>query len=288
MHYIAFTHFPGGKPKALTFSYDDGNERDRRLAALFNKYGLKGTFHLNSSLLDKPERVTAAELKTLFAGHEVSAHGVFHSFLDHQPDTQIAAELREDCLALERCVGYPVRGMSYPYGNHNDRVVRVLGQAGIRYARTVKATKAFTLPEDFLRWHPTCHHRDLTPELVMRFLKSDRGALRRGLLLFYIWGHSFEFKTDEDWTKMEEFCRGLAGQPDVWYATNIEIYDYITALHRLEFSADHSLVFNPSALEVWFTVDDAVVNVGPGATLQIRKQNEDNHRGAETQRKESL
>ena len=40
--------FPGGKHKALTMSYDDGKEDDKRLVALFNKYGIKGTFHLNS------------------------------------------------------------------------------------------------------------------------------------------------------------------------------------------------------------------------------------------------
>ena len=30
-----------GKKKAVTFSYDDGVEQDRRLIALFNKYGMK-------------------------------------------------------------------------------------------------------------------------------------------------------------------------------------------------------------------------------------------------------
>ena len=32
--------FPGGKHKALTMSYDDGKEDDKRLVALFNKYGI--------------------------------------------------------------------------------------------------------------------------------------------------------------------------------------------------------------------------------------------------------
>ena len=34
--------------KALTFSYDDGVEQDRRLVELFNKNNLKCTFNLNS------------------------------------------------------------------------------------------------------------------------------------------------------------------------------------------------------------------------------------------------
>ena len=37
-----------GKMKAVTFSYDDGVTQDKRLISLFNKYGLKCTFNLNS------------------------------------------------------------------------------------------------------------------------------------------------------------------------------------------------------------------------------------------------
>ena len=44
---LFFDRFPGGKHKAVTFSYDDGCENDARLVALLNQYGMKGTFHLN-------------------------------------------------------------------------------------------------------------------------------------------------------------------------------------------------------------------------------------------------
>ena len=37
--------------KSLTFSYDDGVTQDVRLIEIFNKYGLKATFNLNSELL---------------------------------------------------------------------------------------------------------------------------------------------------------------------------------------------------------------------------------------------
>ena len=37
-----------GKMKAVTFSYDDGVTQDKRLIELFNKYGLKATFNINS------------------------------------------------------------------------------------------------------------------------------------------------------------------------------------------------------------------------------------------------
>ena len=37
--------------KFLTFSYDDGVTQDIRLIELFNKYGMKATFNINSELL---------------------------------------------------------------------------------------------------------------------------------------------------------------------------------------------------------------------------------------------
>ena len=40
-----------GKLKAVTFSYDDGVMMDKRLVEIFNRYGMKATFNLNSGLL---------------------------------------------------------------------------------------------------------------------------------------------------------------------------------------------------------------------------------------------
>ena len=36
--------------KAVTFSYDDGNEQDEKLLEIFNDYGMKATFHVNTGL----------------------------------------------------------------------------------------------------------------------------------------------------------------------------------------------------------------------------------------------
>lgn len=45
-----FMRFPEGRKKAVTLSYDDGVEQDMRLVEVMEKYGLKGTFNLNSGL----------------------------------------------------------------------------------------------------------------------------------------------------------------------------------------------------------------------------------------------
>ena len=81
--------FPGGKHKALTMSYDDGKYQDRKLIEIFNKYGIKGTFHLNSDLLTNPERISKDEINSLYQGHEVSAHTCTHPTIARCPKEQI-------------------------------------------------------------------------------------------------------------------------------------------------------------------------------------------------------
>lgn len=52
---ISTKYFKDKKTKALTMSYDDGTFEDYRLVELFNKYGIKSTFHLNSRYLDRDD-----------------------------------------------------------------------------------------------------------------------------------------------------------------------------------------------------------------------------------------
>ena len=53
MKKIEFNVFPEGKRKAVTFSYDDGQIFDVKLAEMFDDYGIRCTFNLNSPPLRK-------------------------------------------------------------------------------------------------------------------------------------------------------------------------------------------------------------------------------------------
>ena len=58
-----YIRFPEGKGKAVTFSYDDGARSDLRLAEIFDKYGVKGTFNVCGGMIGNPNRLTAEEMK---------------------------------------------------------------------------------------------------------------------------------------------------------------------------------------------------------------------------------
>ncbi|OPY85890.1 MAG: Polysaccharide deacetylase [Smithella sp. PtaU1.Bin162] len=150
--------YPEDRLKALTMSYDNGGGENRRLIKIFNRYGIKGTFHLNSGLLNKPIYVLADKVVELYRGHEVSCHGCSHASLYRIGREEIVREMWDDRLALENLVGYPVRGMSYANGRYNREAVNILKNLGFVYGRTVLSTENYNLPDDFITWNPTCHH----------------------------------------------------------------------------------------------------------------------------------
>ena len=251
--------FPNGKSKALTFSFDDGEKKDIRLCQLFNKYGLKGTFNLNSGLMstepdEKSSKVALSQIPEVYAGHEVAVHAYSHPFLEKLTTSQIATEIFEDKRTLEKYTGYVVRGMAYPFGTYNDDVIRVAECLGIKYSRGVHSHYGFGIPTKWLEMPATCHQEyDKIFDLAKTFVEEKATGDWRAThgWLFYIWGHSYEYRTEEDWERMERLCSYLANREDVWYATNIEIYDYVVAYRSLEYSVDMKMVYNPSGLDLW-------------------------------------
>ena len=257
--------FPKGKHKVLTLSYDDGRVEDRRLVEIMNQNGVRGTFHLNSGLVDE-ERIQVEEWKTLYQRHEVSCHTVLHPTISRCPIEQTAMQVLEDRRALERAVGYPVRGMSYPTGSCTDEIVGLLPGLGIEYCRTVGSTDSFGMPENYLKWTATCHHNHNLLENGQKFVELFKAQY---LYMMYVWGHSFEFTRDNNWELIEEFCQLVGNREDIWYATNIEIVDYMKAAKNLKFTIDADKVYNPGFDSVWINVDGMIVEVPGGKTVNI-------------------
>lgn len=262
---IRFDRYPGGVHKALTLSFDDGRDHDRRFVAKLNEYGLIGTFHLNSGFFGRNGYISADEVSSLYEGHEVSAHTVDHPFLEQSPPDQVAHTILADRQALETLVGYPVRGMSYPFGTYNDRIVSMLPSLGIEYARTVASHGTFGMPNDPLTWHPTCHHKQMLDH-VDAFLAPTRHSR---MLLFYVWGHSYEFENDDNWDLIDRFAERVSRREDIWYATNAEIIAYKRALESLRCSVDCKTIHNPSAIGVWVSADGESVHVPAGQTVKL-------------------
>lgn len=225
-----------GRNKFLTFSYDDGVTQDKRLVKIFNKYHLKATFNINSSLLGKPgylrredmwvghNKVEPGEVEELYRGHEIAAHTLTHPHLPELPDEEVIHQVEDDRLQLEKLGGHPVVGLAYPGGGptHDERVVKLIREhTGIRYARTTISNYSFDVQEDLLQFQPTVYHReyDKMMELGEKFIKQETCEKPQ---IFYVWGHSYEFDYYDTWSQFEEFCKMMSGREDICYVTNQE------------------------------------------------------------------
>lgn len=226
-----------GKKKAITFSYDDGVTQDIRLIEIFNRYGLKATFNLNSELLgvvgddfvrnDKSisfARSKAEDIKAIYDGHEVAVHTLTHPFLPGiEDEREIIRQVEQDRLNLSELTGYEVVGMAYPCGgpNNDDRTAKIIQEhTGVKYARAIETNLSFAPQENLYRFQGTVYHHeqwDKLFEIGERFLQEEEG-------IFYIWGHAYEFDIfPERWQQFEEFCQMISGKDDIFYGTNREV-----------------------------------------------------------------
>lgn len=225
-----------GKKKAVTFSFDDGVTQDVKLIQILNKYGLKGTFNLNSALFGlqgclhlndlevNHTKVNADEVRSIYAGHEVAVHTLTHPNLTTQNEPTIVHQVERDRELLSSLCGYEVVGMAYPCGgvNNDDRVAEVIRKnTGVRYARTITSTHAFEKQENLLRFNPSVYYIEKEfDNVVDAFLSSDSAEEQ----LLYIWGHSYEMDAGYiTWKKFESVCEKLSRRADIFYGTNREV-----------------------------------------------------------------
>ena len=183
----------------------------------------------------------------------------------------VTYELMQDKINLEKITHRIVRGFAYPYGDYNNTVVDILKNLGVLYGRTVKSTGGFALPCDFLRYNPTCHHFD--PKLMdycEQFVNmSEESFDGKAPYLFYVWGHAYEFEDTDKWDVRENMARYVSGKSDVWYATNVEIFEYCQSFDKLIFNTERTMLFNPTYQTVYFERMGKNYKVNPGQSIDI-------------------
>lgn len=266
-----------GKRKALTLSYDDGVIQDKRLIAILDKFGLKATFNINTGMYyegdtDPTERgrLTRKSSIALYgnSNHEVAVHALTHPFLERLSSSEIIYEITEDRKNIEKDYGTIARGMAYPFGTYDNKVIEILKMCKIAYSRTVKSTHSFDFPENWLMLHPTCHHNDSElMRLAERFVNTSFNWGKP--MMFYVWGHSYEFDDNNNWHVIEQFAQYIGNKEDIWYATNTEIYDYVAAYNNLNVSYEQRIINNPSAIDVWVEIKGQAYCIKAGETLTI-------------------
>jgi peptidoglycan/xylan/chitin deacetylase (PgdA/CDA1 family) len=112
-------------------------EKDARRAVLDN---LAQQLHAGPVMRDDHRTLSSTELQVLSAAEvvDIGAHTVTHPLLCiRQADLQ-HQEMQESKSRLEELTGKPVEHFSYPFGDHDDAVVRTADSVGFRLACTTE------------------------------------------------------------------------------------------------------------------------------------------------------
>lgn len=258
--------YPNGKKKAFCISYDDGITQDIRFVELLNKYGLKGTFNLNSELMKNGfawihetglviKRLAPDKVVDLYQGHEVASHTLTHPYMNDLSEEEILYQMEEDKKNLEELLQREVHGFAVPFDYYSDLIAECAKKSGFSYARMSEETYSYAPPEKEYYWAAGAFHTSPKFDVfVDDFFETDEE-----LALCQIVGHSYDLDTEQMWEQMEEIFKRVAEDGDIVSMANIELVRYLKAMKKVVITENG--IENHSDVELWFEEDGEVFRV---------------------------
>ena len=201
--------------------WDDGNLDDLRLCGLLRKHRATAGFNLNAGLMrderyhawdyqgTKPVwKLSTGEAPAVYAGFDIANHTLTHPHPTKLADADLAREIREGRDRLEQLFGAAVPGFAYPFGDYDARVMDAVRAAGHVYARTCNnAAEVLAAPDPMDQ--PTSRFH-LAADFWQEF---ERVRAADGV--FWFWGHSYEFITEDDWSAFDAKLARIGATPGV-------------------------------------------------------------------------
>lgn len=266
--------YPCGKRKAFNVTYDDGVLQDVRFVELLNRYRLKGTFNLNSGLMERQfewthesgcvvKRLSPNAAASLYEGHEIASHTLTHPYMDSFSREEILRELSADKANLEKLFGRKIKGFAVPFYYYSDLIEQCVKECGFEYARISEESHSFSPQNDRYRWRATVFHCDDNLEnLTQQFLETEEE-----LAVFQIVGHSYDLDVENMWERMEGMFAAIGRQDDILPMTTLEIIDYLQAMNGAEITDRY--IHNHSNRSLWFSIDGTICEVKPNGTIPL-------------------
>ena len=218
-------------------SWDDGHPLDLRIGEMLIKHGLAGTFFVPIQNREGDAVMTGAEMRELDSAHEVASHTRTHRYLLSCSSSDALAEIETGKQQLEDFLGHSVEGFCYPGGKFDQKISRMVRNAGFSYARTVENLRIdfgqnlWEIPTT-LQFYPhgpstllknsARHWAFSKPTLIVpRFRHRDFFAYARYLAqycvkskaIFHLWGHSWEIEEFGLWAELDNFFDFLGDLP---------------------------------------------------------------------------
>ena len=265
--------YPNGKKKAFNITFDDGITQDIRFVEMMNKYGLKGTFNLNSGLMENEfewthkcglviKRLPKSSVVDLYKGHEIASHTLTHPFMNEMSEDEIMHELVEDKKNLEELFGCEILGFAIPFDYYSELIKNCAKKCGFEYSRMSEERYSYEPPSDYFNWAAGTYH--VMPgfeKFVEEFFEIDEE-----LALCQIVGHAYDLDTKDMWEKYEDILKRVS-EDDVESMTNLELVQYLKAMRSADISQDR--IVNNSDMKLWFECDGQVISVSAREEFEL-------------------
>ena len=266
--------YPNGKSKAFNVTYDDGVLQDICFVGLLNKYTLKGTFNLNSKLMEKEfewihesglviKRLPENIASNLYSGHEIASHTLTHPYMDRLTENEIIHELQTDKDNLEMLFGAKVKGFAVPFVYYSDLIEKCVKNCGFEYARISEESLSYTPATSFYKLKAGIFHLDTNLDSYI----DDFLSTKEELAFCQIAGHSYDLDTENMWDKIENIFKKVSEDNNILPMTTIEFVEYIKAMNLAEITENH--IKNNSNISLWFSVNDRICEIKPNEVCYV-------------------
>ncbi len=184
-------------------SIDDGHVADLRVGEMLKDWGLKGTFFIPTVARE----ISDEDIQELAKFHAIGGHTVTHPMdMKLLNDNDLAYELQESKVQLEKLIGRSIDEFCYPRGRYDDRVKEAVKAAGYTSARTTKVLR-LSEPEDPFAMETSIHFLPTRIEYAGQPLLK---LVQEGLEIakdqpngyFHLWLHSVEIIRLDLWKQL--------------------------------------------------------------------------------------
>ena len=211
--------------KYFVFAIDDGTVFDKKVISIFNKYGIKATFNLNSGLQDfvwfkdwlEVRRLKLEENKNIYHGHEVASHSLTHPFLTSLSDEDVYREVNEDIINLRNIFHRNIKTFSFPFDGFDERTINIIKGLGITHIILPAIDDSFLFPVDTYHIKVTSWNIDDALNKANRFIEDEQAEI------FIYLSHSYDYEYDNSYNKLEELCQRVTKEPDIKIITISEL-----------------------------------------------------------------
>ena len=195
--------------KFFVFAIDDGTIFDKKVIDIFNKYGIKATFNLNSGLQDfvwwknhlEVKRLNLNENNNIYEGHKVASHSLTHPYLTSLSDEDVYQEVKQDIDNLKNIFNRDIKTFSFPFDGYDERTINIIKSLGITHIILPDIDDSFKYPVDTYHIKITSWNIDDALKKVKRFIEDENAQL------FIYLSHSYDYEYDNSYDKLEELCK---------------------------------------------------------------------------------